>query len=75
MVTIRSLSFLNPKNQVRPKCKGIRVVKNHGRYSHKRICSNPASNECPACETPLCGKCSYDASRHRKACYGGKDIK
>lgn len=56
-----------------PKCEGARKYSNHGKPG-LRVCGNPAYYECPSCDKPLCLKCSYDASRHRKRCYGGKSI-
>lgn len=55
-------------------CKGIRKTKQRSGLWVPKICSNPAKFECPACDKPLCKKCTYDASRHREKCYGGKDI-
>lgn len=55
------------------KCEGIRNVKNHG-HMIDRICLQESKYECNNCDAPLCLKCTYVASRHRRKCYGGKNI-
>ena len=55
-------------------CLGKRVVKNHGKFGLVRTCGNEAKFECSACDRLLCAACATDASRHRKKCYGGKNI-